>query len=105
MSTCVRAKIKDPKALTDAVFIGQWFVAEEALAGGIVQKVCDVEELLDTAVQMGKATIGKNNLSRDTVMHLKSDLYSDIVSACQNETLNSKGILQGFLQFGRKSKL
>ncbi|KAL9975119.1 hypothetical protein ACROYT_G012237 [Oculina patagonica] len=41
----LRAKIKEPKALTDAVLIGHRFVAEEALSGGIVQKICDVEVL------------------------------------------------------------
>ena len=100
-----RARIKDPKALTDAVLMGRRLVAEEALSGGIVQKICDMEKLIDTAVQMGQAVTGKNNLDRDAVKNLKSDLYRDIVSIYQNNNLNRKGILQAFSQFGRKSKL
>ncbi len=85
--------------------MGHRFVAEEALSGGIVQKICDMEELLDTAVQMGQAVVGKNNLNRDIVKHLKSEMYDDIIVAYQNDTLNRKGLVQGLSQFGRKSKL
>ena len=85
--------------------MGHRFTAEEALSGRIVEKVCDMEELLDTAVQMGQAAVGKNKLDRDAFKHLKSDLYSDIISAFQNENLSRQGILQAFSQFNRKSRL
>lgn len=101
----MRGKIKDSKVIADAVFMGRQFVAEEALAGGIVHKICDIEELLDTAVQMGKAAIGNITLNRASVMHLKSDLYSDIISAFQSQILKHKSLLKSFAQFGRKSKL
>lgn len=104
-SICARGKIKDSKVIADAVFMGRQFVAEEALAGGIVHKICDIEELLDTAVQMGKAAVGNITLNRASVMHLKSDLYSDIISAFQSQILKHKSLLKSFAQFGRKSKL
>lgn len=100
-----RAKIKEPKALTDSVLMGHRFTAEEALSGRIVEKICDMEELLDTAVQMGQAAVGKNKLNRDAVKHSKKDLYSDIISVFQNENLSRQGILQAFSQFNRKSRL
>ena len=97
-----RAKIKEPKVLTDVVLMGQRFVAEEALSGGIVQKICGIEELLNTAVEMGQAVVGQDNLNRDTVKHLKSTLYNDIISAYESENLSRKGVLQALTQFGSK---
>lgn len=85
--------------------MGWRFVAEEALSSGIVQKICDVEDLLNTAVHMGQAVIGQNIFNRDAIEHLKSDLYSDIINAYQSDTVSRQGVLQGFAQFGRKSKL
>ncbi|KAJ7360590.1 hypothetical protein OS493_015698 [Desmophyllum pertusum] len=101
-SLLLRAKIKEPKVLTDVVLMGQRFVAEEALSGGIVQKICGIEELLDTAVEMGQAVVGQDNLNRDTVKHLKSTLYNDIISAYESENLSRKGVLQALTQFGSK---
>lgn len=100
-----RAKIKEPKALTDAMLMGWRFVAEEALSGGIVQKICDIEDLMNTAVHMGQAVIGQNIFKRATIKHLKSDLYSDIINAFQSKTVSRQGVLQGISQFDRKSKL
>ncbi|XP_020609016.1 enoyl-CoA delta isomerase 2, peroxisomal-like isoform X3 [Orbicella faveolata] len=101
----LRAKIKEPKVLTDAVLMGWRFVAEEALSGGIVQKICDIEDLLNTAVHMGQAVIGQNIFKRDTIKHLKSQLYSDIINAFQSDTVSRQGVLQSIAQFDRKSKL
>ncbi|CAH3154191.1 unnamed protein product [Pocillopora meandrina] len=101
----MRGKIKDPKVIADAVFMGRRFEAEEALAGGIVHEICDIEKLLDTAIRMGKAAVGNNNFNRNSVMHLKSDFYSDIISGLQSEILTGKGLLKSFEFFGRKSKL
>ena len=80
-------------------------MAEEALSGGIVQKICEVEDLLNTAVQMGQAVIGQNIFKRDTIKHLKSDIYSDIINAFQSDIVSRKWTLQSIAQFGRKSKL
>lgn len=80
-------------------------MAEEALSGGIVQKICDVEDLMKTAVQMGQAVIGQNDFKRDTIKHLKSHLYSDVINAFQSDIVSRQGVLQTIVQFDRKSKL
>lgn len=80
-------------------------MAEEALSGGIVQKICDIEDLLNTAVRMGQAVIEQNIFKRDTIKQLKSHLYSDIINAFQSDTVSRQGILQSIAQFDRKSKL
>lgn len=85
--------------------MGWRFVAEEALSGGIVQKICDIEDLLNTAVRMGQAVIEQNIFKRDTIKQLKSHLYSDIINAFQSDTVSRQGILQSIAQFDRKSKL
>ena len=85
--------------------MGWRFVAQEALSGGIVQKICAVEDLLSTAVHMGQAVIGQNIFKRDTIKLLKSHLYSDIINAFQSETVSRQGVLQSFAQFDWKSKL
>ena len=100
-----RAKIKEPKALTDAVLMAWYFVAEEALSGGIAQKICDIEDLLNTAVHMGQAAIGQNVFKRSTIKHLKSQLYCDIINAFQSDTVSSQEVRQSIAQFDRKSKL
>ena len=85
--------------------MGWRFVAEEALSGGIVQKICDIEDLINTAVHMGQAVIGQNIFKRATIKHLKSDLYGDIIDAFQSKTISRQGVLQAIAQFDRKSKL
>ena len=85
--------------------MGWQFVAEEALSCGIVQKICDVKDLLNTAVHMSQAVIGQNIFKRDTIRHLKSHLYSDIINAFQSDTVSRQRILQSIAQFDRKSKL
>ena len=76
-----REKIKDPKTLSDAVLTGKRFAAQEAFSGGIVQKICPVEVLLVTAVQMGKTALGQHKLDRCVFTELRSNLYSDLVAA------------------------
>lgn len=85
-----RAKIKDPKTLSDAVLMGKRFVAEEALSGGIVQKICTVEELLGTAVQMGQTTVGQQQLNRNLLKDFKSNLYCEAVDALKRQVVNTK---------------
>lgn len=100
-----RAKIKDPKILTDAVLMGKHFVAEEALSGGIIQKICSAERLLDTAVQMGKEAVGEKKFKRDFFKDFRSNLYSDIVDAFKKQMSNTEESLIFISQFSLISKL
>ena len=100
-----RAKIKDPKILTDAVLMGKRFVAEEALSGGIIQKICSAEQLLDTAVQMGKEAVGEKKFKRDFFKDFKSNLYSDIVDAFKKQMSNTEESLIFISKFSLSSKL
>jgi len=85
-----RAKITDPKALSDAMVMGKQFVAEEALSGGIVQKICPIEELLGTAVQLGQTAVGQHEFNRDFFREFKSNLYSEVVDAFKRQVVNGK---------------
>ena len=100
-----RAKIKDSKTLSDAVLMGKRFVAEEALSGGIVHKICPVEELLETAVQIGQEAVGQNEFNRDFFKEFKSNLYRDIVNALQKHVLDGQKSLRLLFKFPRSSKL
>ncbi|CAH3138671.1 unnamed protein product [Porites lobata] len=101
----LRAKIKDPKILSDAVLMGKRFVAEEALSGGIIQKVCSAEQLLDTAVQMGKEAVEEKKFKRDFFKEFKTNLYSDIVDAFQRQISNTEESLKVISDFSLSSKL
>ena len=100
-----RAKIKDSKTLSDAVLMGKRFVAEEALSGGIVQKICPVEELLDTAVQMRQEAVGQNEFNRDFFKEFKSNLYREIVDAYKKHVVDGQKSLSMLFRFPRSSKL
>ena len=96
-----RAKIKDPKTLTDAVLMGKRFVAEEALSGGIVEKICPVDELLSTAVQIGQTAVGQHQLNKNLLKVFKSDLYSEVVVALERQVVNRKKSFHTLFQFLR----
>ncbi|XP_074615950.1 uncharacterized protein LOC141875547 [Acropora palmata] len=81
----IREKVKDSKALADVVLMGKRFVAEEALAGGIVHKICPLGELLVTAVEMGKTALGHGEFNRRIFTEFRSDLYSDLVAAFRRQ--------------------
>lgn len=100
-----RAKIKDSKILSDAVLMGKRFVAEEALSGGIIQKICSAEQLLDTAVQMGKEAVEEKKFKRDFFKEFKTNLYSDIVDAFQRQISNTEESLKVISDFSLSSKL
>ena len=89
------------------MLMGKRFVAEEALAGGIVQKICPIEELLDTAVHMGQTAVGQTEFNRDFIKEFKSYLYSEVVDVFKRQVVNGEKNLNMLSQFAsfRSSKL
>ena len=86
--------------------MGKRFVAEEALAGGIVHKICPVGELLVRAVEMGKTALGHGEFNRRIFTEFRSNLYSELVAAFRRQRADFEKDSQTVAHFLRRpSKL
>ena len=77
-----------PAALRDAVLLGRRFTAEEALAAGIVDQVCDVEALLPKGLAMAEPLVTKE---RAIFSRLKTDLYGDLQQSLEADLEQLQG--------------
>jgi enoyl-CoA hydratase/carnithine racemase len=77
MSALIQAKLS-PRSALDAMATGRRFDAPAALAGGIVDAVCDVADLEDVARGMVSDLVGKD---RGTLGTIKSTMYAAAVEA------------------------
>ena len=77
MSALIQSKLS-ARAAIDAMTTGTRFDAPAALSAGIVDSICDVEDLADVAHGMVSDLAGKN---RVTLGAIKSTMYSDVAAA------------------------
>lgn len=61
----------------EAIVLGRRYTAEEALASKMVQEICPVEQLKETAIAAGLRLAGKEGLDRKVLSTIKQDLYRD----------------------------
>lgn len=84
--------------------MGKRFTAEEALYGGIVQKICPIEQLLGTAAEIGQAAVGnQQSINRNTFKVFKTDLYREIVDALKRQVVNTEKSFYTLSQMLRKN--
>ena len=76
MSIPYRAKLPQP-TLHKAVVLGLRYTAEEAKEAGIVDEVCPVSKLEETALSAAMRLAGRDGLDRSTLSSIKQDLYRD----------------------------
>ncbi len=60
-----------------ALVLGKRYTCEEALATGMINEVCSMEQLRDRAITAGKRLAGKDGLNPITLSGVKKDLYRD----------------------------
>lgn len=77
MSALIQSKLT-PRSAFDAMATGQRYDAPSALAAGIADEICDVEELANVAQTMVTSLAGKN---RDTLRTIKTVMYADVIAA------------------------
>ncbi|XP_071088747.1 uncharacterized protein [Haliotis cracherodii] len=77
----IRAKLAPGPLLTQAVLQAKRYTAEEAVKCGIVDKVVDQSQLVNTAAQMANEFLGKQGIKRETLHSFKKDLYSPVLQA------------------------
>ena len=61
--------------------LGKRYSGEDAQAAGIVDEVCPLAELRDTAIAAAGKLAGREGLDRRTLVALKRDLYRDVLRA------------------------
>ena len=61
--------------------LGKRYGGEDAQAASIVDEVCPLAELRDTAIAAAGKLAGREGLDRRTLVALKRDLYRDVVQA------------------------
>ena len=64
-----------------SLVLGKRYSGEDAQAAGIVDEVCPLAELRDTAIAAAGKLAGRDGLDRRTLVALKRDLYRDVVRA------------------------
>ena len=77
MSALIQSKLSSRAAL-DAMATGMRYVAPAALGAGIVDRICDVEELAEVSHSLVAGLAGKD---RGTLGAIKSTMYSQVVAA------------------------
>lgn len=77
MAALIQSKLT-PRTAMDSMATGRRYDAEAALAAGIVDVICDVEELADVAAAQVSELAGKD---RGTLGSIKSTMYADVVAA------------------------
>lgn len=77
MSALIQSKLT-PRHALDAMSTGRRYAAPAAREAGIVDAICDVEELADAAQGMVAPLAGKD---RGTLGTIKSVMYADVVTA------------------------
>ena len=77
MAALIQSKVA-PRTAFDAMATGRRYDAEAALAAGIVDVICDVEELPDVAAAQVSELAGKD---RGTLGSIKSTMYAGVVAA------------------------
>ena len=76
MSIPYRATLPQP-TLHKAAVLGQRYTAEEAKEAGIVDEVCPMSKLEETALLAATRLTGRDGLDRRTLSSIKQDLYKD----------------------------
>lgn len=77
MSALIQSKLT-PRSALDAMSTGRRYDAPAAREAGIVDAICDVEQLADTAHRMVAGLAGKD---RGTLGTIKSVMYADVITA------------------------
>lgn len=72
--TPYRARLPQ-SALHEAVVLGRRYTAEEAKEAKIVNEVCSISKLEETALTAAGRLAGKDGLDRRTLATIKHDLY------------------------------
>ena len=70
-----RAKVQPP--VQSQVILAKRYGGVDAQAAGIVDEVCPLAELRDTAIAAAGKLAGREGLDRRTLVTLKRDLYRD----------------------------
>lgn len=77
MAALIQSKLT-PRTAFDSMATGRRYDAEAALAAGIVDVTCDIEELPDVAGAQVRELAGKD---RSTLGSIKSTMYAGVVAA------------------------
>ena len=67
-------------ALHKAVVLGQRYTAEEAKEAKLIDEVCSLSELEETALSTARRLAGEGGLDRRTLAAMKRHLYEDLCS-------------------------
>ena len=73
-------------ALHEAVIFGRRYTAEEAKEAKIVDEICSIDKLEETALSAAKMLAGEEGLDRKTLAALKRDLYRDAFTVLNEPT-------------------
>jgi enoyl-CoA hydratase/carnithine racemase len=77
MSALIMSKLS-PRAAADAMMTGRRYDAPAALASGVVDGICSLDDLAETADAVVRPLVGKDKMTLGTI---KSVMYADVVEA------------------------
>lgn len=79
MSRVVQMKIH-PRVAHEVLTTGRFYNSKEALANGLVDKVCDRKDLIDEAIKMGQAL--KPIFNKTLIASIRKTVHSDFLEVC-----------------------
>ncbi|XP_078606791.1 uncharacterized protein LOC144879324 [Branchiostoma floridae x Branchiostoma japonicum] len=77
----------------DILLFGKRFPGEECARRGVVDAVCEQEQLLDQAVRMARECVGKSGFSRTMMKVMKEDVYREVVEVYQEEAKSNRDLV------------
>jgi len=82
-----RAKLP-PDQYTNCLLYGKRYTAEEAKKVGIVQDCCEMDQVVQRAVELANGVVSwqEEPYDRDVLSKMKEDLYRDIVQVMITST-------------------
>ena len=68
-------KIPGGTTLTEAIALGKRFTSEEGKQCGLIQEICEPEQLESTAIKMAQKLVEGGGFDREALHQMKLDLY------------------------------
>ncbi|XP_078606794.1 uncharacterized protein LOC144879327 [Branchiostoma floridae x Branchiostoma japonicum] len=90
MVALLKRRLPNGDVQRDLQLFGKRFAGEECARRGVLDAVCEQEQLLDQAVRMALECVGKSGFSRTMMKTMKEDVYREVVEVYQEETKSKR---------------
>ncbi|XP_078687952.1 uncharacterized protein LOC144920028 [Branchiostoma floridae x Branchiostoma belcheri] len=94
MVALLKRRLPDGDVQRDLLLFGKRFPGEECARRGVVDAVCEVEELVDQAVRIANKCVGKDGFDRPMMKAMKEDVYKEVMEVYEKETKSGRDLVR-----------